>query len=415
MVTSRSNSANSSNPPAALHQPLRGFPGWLILLGVLTAVGSLSIDMYLPAFPAVVAALHTDPSAVQRTLSMFFIGFGLGQLIYGPLSDRFGRRPLLLVGMTIYTVASLACMFAPNIYVLQWSRLLQALGGCAGIIIPRAAIRDRCDPRSAARALSLIMLVVGAAPILAPQLGSWILIWFSWRLIFGVLMLFGAVSLIAVFFGMEETVDRTTTQKLKIHVICRNYYELLRDRQFLTFSLCGGFAAAGMFAYIAESPFVLMQLYSLPAHTFSWVFGVNAMGLVICSQINARLLAFYQPRTILALAVFVPFLAGTVLLVLRLLNVAGLPILLPALFFSVACLGFISANCTALALQHQGARAGAATALMGAMQFGLATVSSTVIGLWHVQNELPFAAIMAICGGGALLMFRFAPSAQTAS
>lgn len=408
MANSSSNQSRALGQPVALHQPLRGFPRWLILLGVLTAVGSLSIDMYLPAFPAVVAALHTDAGAVQRTLSMFFIGFGLGQLVYGPLSDRFGRRPPLLVGMALYTVASLACMLAPNIYALQWSRLLQALGGCAGIIIPRAAIRDRCDARSAARALSLIMLVVGAAPILAPQLGSWILIWFSWRVIFGVLALFGGVSLVAIYFGMEETVDRTTTTWLNFRSIFENYRELICDRHFLTFSLCGGFAVAGMFAYIADSPFVLMQLYGVSAHNFSYIFGANAMGLVVCSQVNARLLAFYQPQKILACAVFLPFLAGAVLLVLKIANIAGLPILLPALFCAVASLGFISANCTALALQHQGGRAGAATALMGALQFGLATVSSTAIGLWHVQNELPFAAIMTLCGAGALFMHKLA-------
>ena len=315
--------ANSPSAPSnALHQSFSGLPGWLILLGALTAVGSLSVDMYLPSFPAIVSTLHTDAGAVQRTLSMFFIGLALGQLVYGPLSDRFGRKPPLLFGMALYTAASLACLFAPNIYALQWGRLLQALGGCAGIIIPRATIRDRCDALSAARAFSLVMLVMGAAPILAPQLGSWVLVWFSWRAIFAVLALFGAVCLIAIIFGMEETVDRTRAPRLNFHSIFRNYYELLRDRQFLLFSLCGGFGSAAMFAYIAGSPFVLMQLYGISAHYYGWVFGANAVGLVVGSQINARLLAHHSPRKILACAVFIPLLAGAVLLGFRIGNVA---------------------------------------------------------------------------------------------
>lgn len=400
---------SSSHQPTELHQSFTGLPSWLILLGVVTAVGSLSIDMYLPSFPAIVTALQTDAGAVQRTLSMFFIGFALGQLVYGPLSDRFGRRPPLLAGMALYVVASLICAFAPSIHALQWGRLLQALGGCAGMIIPRAAIRDRCDARSAARALSLIMLVVGAAPILAPQLGSWILIWFNWRVIFAVLGLFGVMCLIAIYFGMEETVERAVAPRLNFRSIFQNYRELFFDRQFLTFSLCGGFGSAALFTYIAGSPFVLMDIYHTSAHFYGWIFGANAIGLVLGAQINARLLAYYQPRTILARALFVPFLAGALLLILRMANIAGLPILLPALFFAIAGLGFITANCAALALQHQGKRAGAATALMGALQFGLATLSSTAIGLWQVQNELPLAAIITVCTGGALLMYRLAP------
>lgn len=406
---------NSSQQPSAATPPsFSGLPGWLILLGVLTAVGSLSVDMYLPSFPTIATTLHTDAGAVQRTLSMFFIGLGLGQLVYGPLSDRFGRKPPLLAGIALYTFASLACMFAPNIAALQWSRLLQALGGCAGIIIPRAAIRDRCDAHSAARALSLVVLIMGAAPILAPQLGSWVLIWFSWRAIFGVLVLFGVSCLIAISFGMEETVDRTATPPLNFQSIFRNYRELLFDRQFLTFSLCGGFGSAGMFAYIAGSPFVLMDIYGISTHLYGWVFGVNAIALVFGAQVNARLLGYYSPRQLLNYAGWVPFIACAVLLLLRLNDIASLAILLTALFVFMSSIGFITPNATALALQHQGMRAGAATALMGALQLGLAFFSSTAISVMPVHNELPLAAVMTFCGAGVILMLRLAPRSQAA-
>jgi len=301
---------HSLHQPIALHQPLHGFPGWLILLGALTAVGSLSIDMYLPSFPDIADSLHTDSGAVQRTLSMFFIGFALGQLAYGPLSDRFGRKPPLFAGMMLYTAASCVCLWAPNISALQWGRLLQALGGCAGMIIPRAAIRDRCDAVGAARALSLIMLVVGAAPIFAPQLGSWVLIWFSWRAIFGVLALFGVACLFAIYLGMEETIDYAAAAPLNFVSILRNYRELIFDRHFLTYSLCVSFVTAGMFAYIAGSPFVLMQIYAIPAHWYGWVFGANAFGLIAGSQFNARLLSHYSPQKILGCAGSIPFIAG---------------------------------------------------------------------------------------------------------
>lgn len=414
MPTPLSPQSDSAPQPPTLHQPLRGLPGWLILLGVLTAVGSLSIDMYLPSFPTIVTSLHTDVGAVQRTLSMFFIGLALGQIVYGPLSDRFGRKPPLFFGMALYTLASLICALAPDISALQWGRLLQALGGCAGMVIPRATIRDRCDAIGTARAMSLVMLVMGAAPILAPQLGSWVALWFNWRAIFGLLVVFGSGCLIAIYLGMEETVDRATAPRLNLNSILRNYLELMFDRQFLMFCLCGGFCSSAMFAYIAISPFVLMELYKIPAHFYGWIFGANAFGLIAGSQINARLLAHYSPRQILAWAVCVPVIAGATLLILRLCGIAGLPILLPALFFLVGSIGFISPNTTALALQHQGARAGAAAALLGTLQLSIVVLSSTAISLWQASSELPLATAITVCGGGALLMFAIASHKQIA-
>lgn len=395
-----------------MHQPLRGFPGWLILLGGLTAVGPLSIDMYLPSFPTIVTALHTDAGAVQRTLSMFFIGLAFGQIVYGPLSDRFGRKPPLYFGLALYSVASLFCAFAANVYVLQWGRLLQALGGCAGMVIARAVIRDRCDAIGSAKAMSLIMLVMGLAPILAPQLGVAALHWFSWRAIFGILVIFGLACLIAVYLGMEETIDHAAAPRLHFGLILKNYRELLQDRHFLTFSLCGGLVSAGMFAYIASSPFVLMELYGVSMQTYGWIFGVNAFGLIAASQINGRLLAYFSPQRVLGYAVCIPAIFGGSLLLLKLFGIAGLPILLPALFFSVGSIGFIGPNSAALALQHQGARAGAASALMGTLQISLATVSSMAMSLWHAQDELPLATLIAVCGGAALIMYRLALRAQ---
>lgn len=392
----------------ALHQPLTGFPPWLIVAGVLTAVGPLSIDMYLPSFPSIVADLHTDAGAVQRTLAMFFVGLALGQLLYGPLSDRFGRKPPLYVGFALYAGASAFCAFAPNIHALQWGRFVQALGGCAGMVITRALIRDRCDPRGTARAMSMIILVMGLAPILAPQLGVLILRWFDWRIVFGLLTLFGLVSLLVIRFGIDETLDRRTTPRLQFSTIRCNYGALLRDRHFLAFSLCGGLGSAGMFAYIAGSPFVFMALHGVSTTTYGWIFGANAFGLIAASQINARLLAYHPPEKILACSVYVPALLGLLLLMLKLFGAVTLPMLLPILFFGISSLGFSTPNSAALALQHQGTRAGAASALMGALQLSLATLSSTAISAWVTQDELPLASMLAACWCGALVLFRIA-------
>lgn len=390
---------------APSHQPVRGIPGWLILLGMLTAIGPLSIDMYLPSFPAIVAALNTDAGGVQRTLSTFFIGLALGQLIYGPLSDRFGRKPPLYVGLALYALAALGCALAATAPSLQFWRFIQALGGCAGMVIARAVISDRCDAAGSARALSLIMLVMGLAPILAPFIGGLILQWLGWRAIFGLLAAFGIVSLIAIHFGMTETLDRHSAAPLRGRHIARNYAELLRDRQFISYTLCGGLTQAGMFTYIAGSPFVLIELYGIPAEHYGWVFGANAFGLIAAAQINGRLVGRIAPATLLARALWAPVVFGSLMAALALSGHTGLAILLPCLFGFVASLGFISPNSTAMAMQHQRARAGAASALMGTLQLSLAALASIAISAWHADNELPLTVIMAGCGIGAWLLY----------
>ncbi len=398
-----------------ISQPLVGLPLWVVLLGMLSAIAPLSIDMYLPSFPAIAAALHTDPGAVQRTLATFFIGLASGQLFYGPVSDRFGRKPPLYFGLLLYTGASLLCALSASIDALQWGRLLQALGGCTGMVIARAVVRDRCDPLSSAKVMSLIMLVMGVAPILAPLLGGLILQWLNWRAIFGVLAAFGVLCLVAIHFNMEESLDRAHVTPLHIGRIVKNYGALLGDRHFLTLSLCGGTAQAGMFAYITGSPFVLIEHYGIPAQHYGWIFGCNAFGLIASSQINARLLRHFSPQQILRCALSFSAVLILTLLVLSACNITGLALLLPILFGCIGALGFITPNSVALAMQHQGKRAGAASALFGTLQLGMAALASSALSLWQAQNELPLAIVMACCSCGALLMFVLAPAEQEPS
>lgn len=380
---------------------------WLILLGALTAIGPLSIDMYLPAFPAVEQDMQAVPGSVEYTLSSFFIGMALGQLFYGPLSDRFGRRRPLMAGLVLYTLASLGCAYAPNVGLLVGLRFLEALGGCAGMVITRAVVRDRCGARDSARAFSLLILVMGLAPILAPLLGAAVAAWMGWREIFLLLALYGALGLVAVYYGLPETHDTRHEPPLHIGRVLGDYARLLRSRSFLGYTLVGGLAFAGMFAYIAGSPFVLIQLHGIPAGQFGWVFGLNALGFVVASQINARLLGSHSLTRLLHHAIWLPALAGLTLMLASFAGGLPLPLAMAGFFVYVASLGFIGPNATAAALATHGQQAGTASALMGALQFGIATMTGALVGYWHDGTARPLMLVMGICGVGAWIAHRW--------
>ena len=386
-------------------------PSLLILLGGLIAVGPLSIDMYLPAFPAMQADLGAPPGAMEYTLSAFFIGLALGQLAYGPLSDRFGRRPPLLGGFALFALASLACALASDAWSLVAWRFLAALGGSAGMVITRAVVRDRCNAREAARAFSMLILVMGLAPILAPLLGSWMAGALGWRAIFVFLSGFGVFGWLAVWLALPETHDIRHEPPLRLASVLADYGGLLLNRAFLGYTLVGGLAFAGMFAYIAGSPFVLIHLQGMAPSTFGWVFGGNALGFVVFSQINARLLKTRPLTGILKLAVWVPTLAG---LGLGLAGLAGwLPqaLVLSGFFLYVSSLGFIGPNAAAAALATHGQMAGKASALMGSLQFGLATLAGGLVGYFHEGGARPLLLVMAGAGAGAWLAHRWVESA----
>ena len=375
---------------------------WLILLGALTAIGPFSIDMYLPAFPAVEQDLQALPGSMEYTLASFFIGMALGQLFYGPLSDRFGRRPPLMVGLFLYSVASLACAFAGSIHLLVGVRFVEALGGCAGMVITRAVIRDRCDARDTARAFSALILVMGLAPILAPMFGSLVVTWLGWRAIFLLLALYGAIGLLAVYHGLPETHDIKHEPPLRFGRIFGNYGRLLISRGFIGYTLTSGLAFAGMFAYIAGSPFVLIQLHGIPPAHFGWMFGLNALGFVFTSQVNARLLRTRNITHLLHHAIWLPALAGGVLAASSLIGWLPLPLILAGFFVYVASLGFIGPNAMAAALATHGQQAGTASALMGSLQFGIATVMGAAVGAFHDGTARSLMLVMGFCGVGAI-------------
>ncbi len=378
-------------------------PGWIILMGALTAIAPLSIDMYLPAFPAIASDLNAV-GRVELTLAAFFIGVALGQLFYGPFSDRFGRKPPLYVGLLLFIVASAGAALSESVETLVAWRFLQGLGGCAGMVIARAIVRDRCQPQEAARAFSLLMLVMGLAPILAPVLGSMLLQVASWRALFVILALFSLLCLCFVWRALQESHDTRHAVPLQWGKVLRAYGGLLRHRPFMAYTLASGLAFSGMFAYIAGSPFVVMQLHALSPQQYGWMFGVNAFGLIAASQINMLLLRHYAMTTLLTAGLLATATAGIFLASITALGVETLPMLLAGFFVFAASMGFIAPNAGAAALADQGAQAGTASALMGALQFALATLAGSSMSLWHDGTALPLGVMMGLWGVSACLL-----------
>jgi len=369
----------------------------VLILGALSAFGPLAIDFYLPAFPAMAQAFATDEKHIQATLAAYFLGLSIGQLAYGPVADRFGRRIPLMFGVTLFTLASLACAYAPNLDTLVLARFVQALGGCAGMVLSRAIVSDKCDPVASAKVFSQLMLVMGLAPILAPMLGGVLVNLAGWQSIFLVLSLFSAGCLLAVSLGLPESLPEHMPRQ-PLSGALRQYLRLLADRVFLGHALTGGIAIAGMFAYIAGSPFVFIKLYGVPAEHYGWLFGTNAAGFILVAQINARLLAQRGPAFLLVRAVWLYLAAGLVLLGVAALRPAHLWPLLVPLFVCISSLGCIIPNASACAMSGQGARAGSASALMGCLQFSVAAGAAALVGLLHDGSAVPMTLVVSLCG-----------------
>ncbi|PKH15810.1 multidrug effflux MFS transporter [Pseudomonas fluorescens] len=369
----------------------------ILILGALSAFAPLAIDFYLPGFPAIASAFATDEKHIQLTLAVYFGGLAIGQLIYGPLADRFGRRVPLLSGVTLFTLASFACAYAPSLEWLIGARFVQALGGCAGMVISRAVVSDKCDAVGSAKVYSQLMLVTGLAPILAPLAGGLMVGLWGWQSIFLALSLFSVMAAIAVAVGLPETFPAHQPRQ-PLSGSLRRYGALLSDRVYLGYALTGGISIAGMFAYIAGSPFVFIKLYGVPAEHYGWLFGSNAAGFILVAQLNARLLAKRGPAFLLSRTVWVYVAAALTLLGIAALRTEALWPLLVPLFICIASLGCILPNTSACAMNGQGARAGSASALLGCIQFGVAAGAASLVGVLHDGTAMPMAMVISLCG-----------------
>lgn len=369
----------------------------ILILGALSAFGPLAIDFYLPGFPAIALAFGTDEKHVQLTLASYFLGLSIGQLAYGPVADRFGRRIPLLFGVSLFTLASLACAFAPNLEWLIGARFVQALGGCAGMVIARAIVSDKCDAVQSAKVFSQLMLVMGLAPILAPMLGGLLVNLYNWQAIFISLTAFSALASLAVALGLPESMPATHPRQ-PLSGALTQYRRLLGDRIFLGHALTGGIVMAGMFAYIAGSPFVFIKLYGVPPEHYGWLFGTNAAGFILSAQLNARLVGKTGPAFMLSRIIWIYLAAALMLLAVAGLHTEQLWPLLVPLFICIASLGCIIPNASACAMSGQWARAGSASALLGCLQFSVAAAAAALVGVLHDGTAVPMALVISLCG-----------------
>lgn len=382
------------DPPALATEPpyTRISPGLVLLLGALTAFAPLSVDMYLPSMPGIGLQLGSSASDAQITLATFFAGLAIGPFLYGPASDRWGRRPPLLVGIAVYILASTACAFAPTIPFLAGARFVQALGGGAGAVIARAVVRDRFRAHDSARVLSLLMLIMGLGPVLAPFLGGAVLTVFSWRGIFGVLALFGSTMGVATWFGLRETRTPETAAQARDEHPARSYLALLRKPPMVGLMVSGSFSSAPLFAYLSAAPAVVMGYYGVSRGHFIWVFGANAASMIPASQLNAQLLRrSLSPEQILVWARPFSLIFAVVMAVDATTGFGGLWGVLAPLFCLLGVSGFILPNVMAKGLSVDPRRIGSASALLGGAQYCVGALVSGLIAAARDSSPRPLA------------------------
>ncbi|GHB25822.1 Bcr/CflA family drug resistance efflux transporter [Streptomyces xanthochromogenes] len=379
-----------------------------LVLGGLTALPPLSMDMYLPALPEVTDALRSPAATVQLTLTACLAGMALGQLVVGPMSDRWGRRRPLLIGMVVYVLATAVCAFAPNVELLIAFRLLQGLAGAAGIVIARAVVRDLYDGVEMARFFSTLMLISGVAPVVAPLIGGQVLRLTDWRGVFVVLTVIGVLLTAVVFKWLHETLPVERRHSGGVGEALRTMGGLLKDRVFTGYMLAGGFAFAALFAYISASPFVVQEIYGASPQTFSLLFGLNSVGLVVVGQINGKLLiGRVSLDKALGFGLAVITLAATALLLMTsgAFGEVGLAPIAAGLFVLMSAMGLAMPNTNAQALMRTPNAAGSASALLGTSSFLVGAVASPLVGIAGEATAVPMAVVQLASAVAALLCF----------
>ncbi|WP_353626032.1 multidrug effflux MFS transporter [Bacillus sp. JCM 19041] len=380
--------------------------GLALLLGLLAAFGPLTIDMYLPSFPDIAKDLETTPSLVQLSLTACLLGLGFGQIVVGPLSDANGRKRPLLISICLYVAASFACALAPNIGTLIVARFMQGFTAAAGIVISRAVVRDLFNGRELTKFFSLLMLINGLAPILAPVFGGGILLvpGANWNWIFIVLTVLGAVMAVVVFSKLAETLPPEKRTPSTLAHTLNTFKDLLKDRVFMGFALTQGLMMGGIFAYVSGTPFVYQGIYGVSPQAFSILFGVNGLGIIVGTHLVGRYAGIIPERVFLKVGLITAVVASSVLLVMTIVQGPLFSIVIPVFLF-VSMIGMVGTTSFSLAMETQGNRAGSASALLGLLPFVIGAATAPLVGVAGEETAVPMGLIMFLSSGASLMAF----------
>lgn len=376
----------------------------IFTLGLLSAIGPFSIDMYLPGFPQIAASLHTTVSHVALSLSSFFVGISVGQLIYGPLLDRFGRKIPLYTGLVLYFASSIYCAFINDADTLIAMRFFQALGSCGGMVAARALVRDLFPVNENARVFSLLMLVIALSPILAPTFGGFISTSMGWHAIFISLAVISALTVLAVYSWLPNGRKPDKSVSLMPVPIIKTFIAVSKIPKFFTYSLAGAVASSGLYSYVAGSPVVFMRIYKVSERHYGLIFAFISLGLLSASQLNTFLLRRFTSEKITLGALICQVIAGVMLATLTYLDWINLYGMVGLIWVFLGTQGFVFPNTSALALSPFDANAGTASALMGAIQLGIGALATALVGSLSEQTALPMTGIMCICAIAALII-----------
>ncbi|EAJ7106674.1 multidrug effflux MFS transporter [Campylobacter upsaliensis] len=380
------------------HTKIKGFAKFrlIFILALMSSIAPLSTDMYLPALSQVKQSFETSEFLTQLSLASFFVAFALGQLIYGPLSDVFGRKIPALVGIFLFMLSSLFCVIIDNIYVFIILRFFEALGGCAGVVIARAIVNDLFELKEAASIFALMMVFSALAPMLSPSFGGFLIEYFSWHSIFATLFGLGILLFLLIFFALKESAPHLKRQKFSHKETLKSYRFVLKDKPFILYVSCASLVLAAMFAYITGSSFVFINFFGLSERDFGLLFGLNALGFVIFANINAKMVRKIDSEKILFYALIIMLISTLILFVNSLIK-PNFWLFELSIFTSIALLGFIAPNTTTLAMARFKDHSGTASAVLGTSQFALAGVISFIVSAVGANTPVILALIMLIC------------------
>ncbi|GEA59916.1 Bcr/CflA family multidrug efflux MFS transporter [Vibrio comitans] len=376
-----------------------------VLLGAISALTPLAIDMYLPAMPAIADDFGVTPGDVQITLTIYTLGFAVGQLFYGPLADSLGRKPVLLGGVGLFLVGAIGCTFTHSVEMLVWVRLLQGFAGAAAAVVIQAVVRDMFEAEDFARTMSFITLVMTVAPLVAPLIGGHVSVIAGWRAVFGILAVFSVIMLVAIYYKIPETLAKENRQPFHLRTSLRNYAGLLRNRQAMGLVLCGAFSFSGMFVFLTAGAFVYIDIYGVAPQDFGYLFGLNVLTLVMFTTLNGKVVKKYGSNKMIMFGLTIQLLAGLGLFICWVADL-GLVFIVPCVMFYVGTISTIGSNGMALLLNKYPNMAGTTSSIAGTLRFGVGSVMGFIVAHLPGDESWPMLTMMALCAVLSIVIYK---------